>query len=89
MKKGDGSNPNNYLDIYQSSLYSLRRTSKCLVADAVLLEEQQGFGKGRTTTDHILSLNQAIEKLSELESETHLAFIDLKKHFDRVSRDKL
>ena len=43
----------------------------------------------RTTTDGIFSLKQVIEKRVEFNLETHLAFIDLVKAFDNVSRQIL
>ena len=54
------------------------------------MEEQQfGFTKGRRTTDSIYSLNFAIEYSNKKKIPLILTFIDYKKAFDSVNRNKL
>ena len=60
-----------------------------VIADVLLLEEQNGFRKGRSCMDCIFSASQIIEKHREFNIPTYIAFIDFKKAFDSVDRDKL
>jgi hypothetical protein len=60
-----------------------------VIADVLLLEEQNGFKKGRSCMDCIFSVSQIIEKHREFNIPTYIAFIDFKKAFDSVDRDKL
>jgi len=59
------------------------------IAKVLLLEEQNGFRKGRSCMDYIFSASQIIEKHREFNIPTYIAFIDFKKAFDSVDRDKL
>lgn len=59
------------------------------ISHALLLEEQNGFRKGRSCIDSIFTLKQLFEKRREFNLETHVAFIDFEKAFDRVDREKL
>jgi hypothetical protein len=43
----------------------------------------------RSCIDDVLTLKQIIEKRRDFNLETHLAFIDYNKAFDRVDRNKL
>ena len=60
-----------------------------VIADVLLLGEQNGFRKGRSCKDCIFSASQIIEKHREFNIPTYTAFIDFKKAFDSVDRDKL
>ena len=51
--------------------------------------KQAGFTAGRSTTEHIFSIRQIIEKSNEFNRSTYIAFIDFKAAFDSVSRDFL
>ncbi|GFS22626.1 endonuclease-reverse transcriptase [Elysia marginata] len=46
--------------------------------------EQAGFRKGYSTTDHIHTLNQVIEKSNEYNLPLCVGFIDYEKSFDSV-----
>ena len=59
------------------------------VAEMILLEQQSGFRKGRGTTDQIFCVRQMIEKHIEHHDPLYMAFIDLKKAYDSVSRSLL
>ena len=59
------------------------------VADLVLPESQCGFRRGRSTIDMIFVARQLPEKFREQHHDLYLAFVDLKKAFDTVSRDLL
>ena len=60
-----------------------------VIAEVLLLEEQNGFRKGRSCIDFIFSASQIIEKHREFNIRKYIAFIDFKKAFDSVDRDKL
>jgi hypothetical protein len=62
-----------------------------VIAEVLLLEEQNGFRKGRSCMDCIFSASQIIEKHREFNIPTYsyIAFIDFKKAFDSVDKDKL
>ena len=59
------------------------------IAEKILLEQQSGFRKGRGTTDQIFCVRQMIEKHIEHHDPLYMAFIDLKKAYDSVSRSLL
>ena len=48
---------------------------------------QFGFSKGRGTTDAIFTLRQVQEKMLEKKKKVYMAFLDLEKAYDRVSRE--
>ena len=92
--KGDRSDCNNYRGISLLSIVGkvfarvlLHRLQK--LADKVYPESQCGFRTGRSTIDMIFSLRQLQEKCREQHKPLFLAFIDLTKAFDLVSRDGL
>ena len=59
------------------------------LADRVYPESQCGFLAGRSTTDMIFTERQLQEKTREQGKRLYLAFIDLTKAFDLVSRKGL
>ena len=54
-----------------------------------MLEEWCGFRKGRSCTVAIFTVQQIIEKRKEHNLPLLLLFIDHKKAYDNVNRDKL
>ena len=54
------------------------------VIDKVFRPNQNGFGKGRLTTSHILALHRIVEELKNHGMEAVLTFIDFCKAFDCV-----
>ena len=50
-------------------------------------EEQQGFRKGRGTTDGMFALRQLAEKRLELQGRMAVGFVDLEKAYDIVPRE--
>ena len=50
-------------------------------------EEQQGFRKGRGTTDGMFALRQMVEKRMEMQRRIAVGFVDLEKAYDTVPRD--
>ena len=94
MNKGDCSVCNNYRGISLLSIFGklcarvvLNRLQK--LADRVYLESQCSFRSERSTIDMICSLHQLQEKCREQNQSLHVAFVDLTKAFDLVSRDGL
>ena len=55
--------------------------------DCEICEEQQGFRKGRGTTDGLFTLRQFVEKTLETQGSTCISFVDLEKAIDTVSRE--
>ncbi|XP_063600740.1 uncharacterized protein LOC134776919 [Penaeus indicus] len=60
-----------------------------LLAERVYPEAQCGFRTARSTIDMVFSVRQLQEKCREQRQPLYLAFIDLTKAFDLVSRDGL
>jgi hypothetical protein len=92
--KGDRSDCNNYRGISLLSIVGkvfarviLNRLQT--LADRVYPESQCGFRAERSTIDMIFSIRQLQEKCREQHRPLFLAFIDLTKAFDLVSRDGL
>ena len=92
--KGDKGDCNNYRGISLLSVTGkafarviLKRLQR--LAERILPESQCGFRAGRSTTDMIFTLRQLQEKCREQDKPLHVAFIDLTKAFDTVSRPAL
>ena len=58
-----------------------------VLAERIYPESQCGFRTKRATIDMIFSLRQLQEKCTEQEKPLYVAFINLTKEFDFVSRD--
>ena len=92
--KGERSDCNNYRGISLLSIvgkaYARVLLSRLqLLADRVYPEAQCGFRAARSTIDMVFSVRQLQEKCREQRQPLYLAFIDLTKAFDLVSRDGL
>ena len=96
-KKEDKTDLKNYRGITinpnMSKLFSRILESRLMkvVEENKLLGEFQGAGrKGRHTTDNIFILSTLLEKAKKLGwLDTSIAFVDMKKAFDMVDREKL
>ena len=55
----------------------------------IIVDEQNGFRKKRSTLDHLTSLTSVIETRKKVRKSTYCAFIDFKKAYDTVNRDIL
>jgi hypothetical protein len=94
FKKGNRRHCNNYRGIsllnagykIYTKIINKRLTD---ISDVLLLEEQNGFRTERSCMDDIIIIKQVIEKRREYNLETHVAFIDYEKAFDRANRNKL
>lgn len=83
-KKGDKTKCENYRGMAVTSSVSrvYGRVLKSRIEQeyqGMDVEEQAGFRAGRSTTDHIFSLTQVIEKKLARNQEVHLLLVDLKK----------
>ena len=92
--KGDRSDCNNYRGISLLSIVGkvfarvvLKRLQ--VLAEQVYPESQCGFRANRSTIDMIFSLKQLQEKCRDQRQPLFIAFIDLTKAFNLVSRDGL
>lgn len=91
-KKGDRGDINNYRPISGMSLnYTI--FSKCVyqrmktTLNSHQPREQAGFRSGYSTTDHIHTINQIIEKSTEYQIPVYLVFIDFSKAFDTLEHN--
>ena len=89
--KGDRSDCNNYRGISLLSVVGkvfarVALTRLQILAERTLPESQCGFRTGRSTIDTIFSVRQLQEKCREQRRPLFIAFIDLTKAFDLVSR---
>ena len=92
--KGDKGDCNNYRGIALQSITGkafarilLTRLQK--LAERILPESQCGFRAGCSTMDMVFSLRQLQEKCREQQMPLYIAFVDLTKAFDTVSRPSL
>ena len=98
VQKGDENSPDNCRGISLLSIFSKVFTSilnKRLYTwaenEEKISKEQAGFRKGYSTTDHIFTLVSIIRKAvyGRRGGKLYVAFVDYKKAFDTVDRDKL
>ena len=57
--------------------------------DPQLRNEQAGFRKGKSCSDHIFTLRQILEQSKEWNTTLYATFIDLEKAFESVHRESL
>ena len=93
-KKGDLSNCNNWRGITLLSLTSkimsrIIHTRLSNALDEKLRNEQAGFRKGKSCSDHIFTLRQILEQSHEFNSPVYANFVDFRKAFDSIHRDSL
>ena len=92
--KGDRSECDNHRGIFLLNIIG-KIFSRILLPRVQILgenmypESQCGFRQGRSTTDMVFSVRQLQEKCREKRVPLHIAFIDLTKAFDSVSREGL
>ena len=93
-KKGDLENCNNWRGIMLLSTTS-KVFSKIILnrldagIDPQLRNEQAGFRKGKSCSDHIFTLRQILEQSKEWNTTLYATFTDLEKAFDSVHRESL
>ena len=96
FKKGDPNSPDNYRGISLSSIVSKiytavldHRLSEWIERNKVLLEEQAGFRKSYSCTDHIFTLSAMVQKQFSRNRKLYVAFVDFRKAFDLINRQAL
>ncbi len=57
--------------------------------NGLITDEQNGFRRGRSTLDHLLSLTSIIETGTLKSLDTYMAFIDFSKAYNRINRSML
>ena len=93
-KKGSRLDCTNYRGISLMSVVGkvfarvLNEREKGLAVDQVM-DEQGGFRAGRGCNDQIFAVKRIVEKTIEKDKKTYMAFVDLDKAYDSVSREKL
>ena len=65
------------------------RLSKDMHENKYIVDNQNGFQKGRSTVDHLSTLTTIIESRKLMKMETFVAYIDFSKAYDRVNRQLL
>ena len=65
------------------------RLEKIVEGENMLGEMQGGFRKNRSTMDNLFTITTLMEKAHKHNQTLFLAFIDLRKAFDRVPREQL
>lgn len=98
FKKGDAEQPDNYRGISLMSIVSKvftfvinKRLYSWAEQEEKISKEQAGFRKQYSTIDHVYTLVSIIKKkvFGRRGGKIYVAFVDYKKAFDSVDRDKL
>jgi len=94
--KGSKTDPNNYRGITLLSCMAKlftsiinKRLTIFIENNKLLNENQTGFRKGYSTTDHCFLLHTLIENFNTNKKNLFCAFIDYEKAFDRINRSAL
>ena len=93
-KKGSRLDCSNYRGISLMSIVGkvfarvLNERVKEVTGDKVM-DEQGGFRSGRGCCDQIFAVKQMVKKTIEKDRKMYMAFVDLEKAYDNVSREKL
>ena len=66
----------------------MRINKYCEIND-ILVDEQNGFRKGRSCSDHLFTLTSIIRNHISQNKSTFCAFIDMEKAFDCLDRNLL
>lgn len=94
FKKGNRKDPNCYRGLSVTCTLSrlwgkiILNKLRTEVGDCIG-EDQSGFTPGRSCVDNLFTLQQLIEKKKTRDQEVHITFVDLKKAYDNVPRNKL
>ena len=93
-KKGDLTLASNYRGItlmpIAAKIYNKLLLNRIVpVLDPLLRRNQNGFRSGRSTISQILSIRRILEEMRKLDKEAILCFVDFKKGFDSISREKM
>ena len=94
LKKGDLSKGDNYRGISLNAIVTKLIKRMILnriqpVLDPYLRPNQNGFRPGRSTASQILALSSLVERVKEKNLPAVLLFLDFRKAFDSIHRDKM
>ena len=96
FKSGDVNNPSNYRTIMINPLFAKlfgsmleNKISKWAEERDKRAKGQAGFRPKHSTVDHCITLRHIIEKVWEKKEEVFCCFVDFRKAFESVPRDKL
>jgi hypothetical protein len=96
FKSGDVNNPSNYTTIMINPLFAKlfgsmleKRINKWVEEGDKRAKGKEGFRPKHSMIDHDITLRHIIEKVWEKKEEAFCCFVDFKKDFDIVPRDKL
>ena len=93
-KKGDLTIPTNYRGItllpIAAKIYNKLLLNRIVPeVDPLLRKNQNGFRRGRSTLSQILSIRRILEECRKYNKEVTLCFVDFRKAFDSISREKM
>lgn len=93
-KKGDLTSASNYRGItllpIAAKIYNKLILNRIVpILDPLLRKNQNGFRKGRGTLSQILSIRRILEEMRKLNKNVTICFVDFKKAFDSISREKM
>ena len=93
-KKGDLTLASNYRGItlmtIASKIYNKLILNRIVpFLDPLVRKNQNGFRKGRGTLSQILCIRRILEEMRKLDKEVVLCFVDFKKAFDSINREKM
>jgi hypothetical protein len=96
FKSGDVNNPSNYRTIMINPLFAKlfgsmleKKISKWVEERDKRTKGQAGFRPKHSTVDHYITLRHIIEKTWEKKEEVFCCFVDFRKAFDTVPREKI
>ena len=96
FKKGDTNDAQNYRGIslinILAKIYSqllLNRLTKWTSKHEIIMDNQYGFQKGKSTTDCVFLLHSVISKVLNSGEKLYCIFIDYEKCFDKIDRSHL
>ena len=95
-KKGERSDPNNYRGITLVSVMGKlftkllnSRIESFLDLNRILLDNQAGFRKNRSTTDQVFVIQSLVDIFLKRGKKLYIAWVDYAKAFDKVWRQGL
>ena len=75
---------------YRSKVFSrIIHTRLAERLDEYFWQEQAGFRRGRSCSNHIFTLRQFLQQSKEWNASLYARFIDFEKAFDSIHRDSL
>lgn len=93
-KKGDKEDPKNYrgISLLNTSYKVLSKIIQRRIevySEEIIEDHQAGFQKGRSTIDQIFVIKEVISKYWEFNRSFYELFVDFRKAYDSILRDKL